>query len=175
VVVTVDEQRLRDGVGTAALSTGDDVSAAEARRIACNAGILPIVLGGGSAVLDLGRTARLFDKTQRVALAARDGGCAFPGCDRPPARTEAHHVTPWACGGKTDVANGALLCGFHHRLVRRVAPPDRRRRDPRGRPAGPDRHPAQTHPTSTASTTTPPRSRLTHHGSTGRQTTPRAR
>jgi hypothetical protein len=116
-VVTVDEQRLRDGVGTAVLSTGDDVSAAEARRIACNAGILPIVLGGGSVVLDLGRTARLFDKTQRVALAARDGGCVFPGCGRPPAWTEAHHVTPWSRGGKTDLANGALLCGFRHRLI----------------------------------------------------------
>jgi hypothetical protein len=117
LVVTVDEQQLRDEVGAATLSTGDHISVGEARRLACGAGILPMILGGDSAPLDLGRTARLFDAHQRAALAHRDRGCVFPGCERPPAWTEAHHVTPWARGGKTDVSNGALLCGFHHRLI----------------------------------------------------------
>jgi hypothetical protein len=117
VVVTVDEPSLRDGVGAASLSTGDDLSVSEARRLACTANLLPMVLGGDSAVLDLGRSARLFDKSQRIALAHRDGGCVFPGCDRPPAWAEAHHVTPWAMGGKTDLDNGALLCGRNHRLI----------------------------------------------------------
>jgi hypothetical protein len=119
LVVTVDEQSLRDGVGTAVLGSGDEVSAAEARRLACGADILPMVLGTDSAPLDLGRAARLFDRYQRIALTARDGGCVFPGCDRPPGWAEAHHVRPWSAGGKTDLANGALHCGFHHRLVHR--------------------------------------------------------
>jgi Domain of unknown function (DUF222)/HNH endonuclease len=117
IVVTIDEQRLRDAVGAASLSTGDDLSVADTRRLACTAAILPIVLGGDSQPLDLGRAARLFDPCQRAALAERDGGCVFPGCERPPAWTEAHHLTPWAMGGKTDLDNGALLCGSHHRLI----------------------------------------------------------
>jgi hypothetical protein len=117
VVVTVDERQLRDRVGAASLSTGDDLSVADARRLACTANLLPMVLDGESQPLDLGRSARLFDKAQRIALAARDGGCVFPGCHRPPAWAEAHHVTPWSLGGETDLDNGALLCGRHHRLI----------------------------------------------------------
>jgi hypothetical protein len=51
-------------------------------------------------------------------LAKRDGGCAFPGCDRPPSWCEAHHAgDPWACAGETNLDQGVLLCCFHHRLV----------------------------------------------------------
>jgi hypothetical protein len=78
-----------------------------------------MVLGRKSAPLDLGRAARLFSPAQKIALAARDGGCVFPGCERPPGWTEAHHVTPWSMGGETDLSNGALLCGSHHRLIHR--------------------------------------------------------
>jgi hypothetical protein len=124
LVVTVDEQALRDGLGAAVLSSGDDISVAEARRLACGAEILPMVLGSRSQPVDLGRAARLFTRGQKTALAARDGGCVFPGCDRPPGWTQAHHVTPWSRGGKTDLANGALLCGFHHRLVHEHDGPD---------------------------------------------------
>jgi len=121
VVVTVDEGKLRDAVGTATLSTGAEVSVGEARRLACNAGILPLVLGGDSLPLDLGRSRRFFAPQQKIALARRDGGCVFPGCDRPPAWTDAHHAkVGWADGGRTDVRDGCLLCGFHHRLVHRA-------------------------------------------------------
>ena len=65
----------------------------------------------------LGRTQRLFSSHQRRLLALRDGGCRFPGCSRPPAHTDAHHVHPWSAGGATDVGNAILLCRFHHRLV----------------------------------------------------------
>lgn len=85
--------------------------------MACNAGILPMVLGGDSAVLDLGRTRRLFDRDQRIALAHRDQGCIFKGCERPASWCEAHHNTSWADNGPTDLANGCLLCPFHHHLV----------------------------------------------------------
>ena len=117
IVVTVDEQALRAGLGTASLDTGDEVSVGEARRLACTAQIIPAVLGRESRPLDLGTGRRLFDRYQRIALAHRDGGCVFPSCERPPAWCEAHHAVPFSVGGPTDLANGALLCGFHHRLI----------------------------------------------------------
>ena len=84
------------------------------RRLACNARILPAVLGGRSELLDLGRARRLFSPAQRRALALRDGGCRAEGCDIPAAWTEAHHLRPWSRGGRTDLADGVLLCSFHH-------------------------------------------------------------
>ncbi|HET6877962.1 MAG TPA: HNH endonuclease signature motif containing protein, partial [Jatrophihabitans sp.] len=71
------------------------------------------------AVLALGRTRRLATHKQRLALAARDGGCSFPGCTRPAAWCEAHHVIPWRLGGRTDLANLCLVCRFHHREFER--------------------------------------------------------
>jgi len=87
------------------------------RRWACDAAVARIVLGPGSVPLDVGRDRRLFSPAQRRALAVRDGGCRFPGCGRAARYTDAHHVTPWADGGRTDQANAVLLCRFHHRLV----------------------------------------------------------
>jgi len=104
------------------LVDGTEISPGEVRRLACCAGIIPAVLGGISAVLDLGRESRLFSKAQRVALGLRDKGCRAEGCDRPPSWCEAHHLTkPWADGGKTDLADGILLCGHHHRLAHHPA------------------------------------------------------
>ena len=93
------------------------ISAATARRIACDAGMLPVVLGTYGEVLDLGRTARVFSPAQRIALAVRDGGCRWPGCDRPPSWCEAHHLDEWSHGGATDLNNGVLLCRHHHLLI----------------------------------------------------------
>jgi hypothetical protein len=92
-------------------------SAATARRLLCDAGALPIVLGGASEPLDLGRARRLFTTAQRVALANRDGGCRWPECDRPPSWCEAHHINPYRTGGKTDLSHGTLLCRRHHLLL----------------------------------------------------------
>jgi hypothetical protein len=117
VVVSMQLRDLLGGLGSATLDTGAEISAAEARRLACNATLVPMVLDGTSRILDLGLGQRLFDRHQRLALAARDGGCIWPGCARPPAWCEAHHLTPWSRGGRTDVDNGALACGFHHRLL----------------------------------------------------------
>ncbi|WP_345761064.1 HNH endonuclease signature motif containing protein [Diaminobutyricibacter sp. McL0608] len=75
------------------------------------------MFGGASEVLDVGRARRLFTGSQRVALAERDGGCRWPGCDRPPSWTEAHHIDPWAAGGRTDLDDGVLLCRHHHLLL----------------------------------------------------------
>lgn len=129
VVVTIDLEQLRAdlGVGTLPAGThvpGDDgvagssavMSAGEVRRLACTAQILPVVLGGASVPLDLGRTARLFSPAQRRALLVRDGTCRAEGCGIPGPWCEAHHLVPWAeHRGRTDLADGVLLCGHHHR------------------------------------------------------------
>ncbi|MFY0406428.1 DUF222 domain-containing protein [Solicola sp. PLA-1-18] len=118
VTVNVDLDTLVEGVGVGMTSTGQRMSAGEVRRAACRAGVIPQVLGGASLPLDLGRTQRLFNRAQRLALAHRDGGCAFPDCDRSPSWTEAHHARePWSHGGATDLDDGVLLCPFHHRTV----------------------------------------------------------
>ncbi|MGB7819455.1 MAG: DUF222 domain-containing protein [Ornithinibacter sp.] len=117
VVVTIDHDRLREGVGAAHLDTGHDLSASETRRVACNAGILPAVLSGGSLPLDLGRSNRFFSEAQRVALATAYDECAADGCDRPYAWSELHHEDPWAKGGATDLDLAVPLCRWHHARV----------------------------------------------------------
>jgi hypothetical protein len=89
-----------------------------AARLQTAAALLPPILGGApSQPLDLGRTSRVVQPGQRSALAVRDGGCVFPDCDRPLAWCEAHHLLHWLHGGPTDLANLALLCRAHHRMV----------------------------------------------------------
>lgn len=114
VVVHIDLAVLLDKLGVALV--GDEpISASEARRLACTAGIIPVVLGGESQVLDLGRGRRLFTPPQRKALAVRQPTCRAEGCDIPSAWCEAHHGgDPWSQGGRTDLADGDLLCSFHH-------------------------------------------------------------
>jgi hypothetical protein len=88
-----------------------------ARRIACDPTVTALLLDAGGSPLRAGRTQRLVTRAQRVALAQRDGGCVHPGCRRPPAWCDAHHVRHWADGGPTDLDNLCLLCRYHHRLV----------------------------------------------------------
>jgi len=95
----------------------EPIPTSTARRILCDRGALPLVLGGDSQPLDCGRARRLFSPTQRVALANRDGGCRFDGCDRPASWCEAHHIDPFGKGGRTDFDNGILLCRRHHLLL----------------------------------------------------------
>ena len=83
-------------------------------RWLCDADLQRLVLTGAGAVLDLGRTVRTVTRAQRRALAARDRGCVIPGCGAPPAWTDAHHVTWWSKGGRTDIGGLALVCGRHH-------------------------------------------------------------
>jgi hypothetical protein len=115
VMVTLDLDTLLTGIGLATTSTGDRVTAEQARRLACQARIIPVVLGRKREVLDLGRSARLFSPAQRKAMAIRDRECTAEGCSIPAAWCEAHHWRqPWASGGRTDLADGKLLCSFHH-------------------------------------------------------------
>ncbi|MDO3398125.1 DUF222 domain-containing protein [Nocardioides sp. SOB44] len=117
VVVTMTLDSLKDGLAAATLDTGDRISAATARRLACEAGVVPVVLGGHSQPLDVGRAKRYFTPAQRIAMGIRDGGCTARGCDAPPAMCHAHHDDPWSCHGHTDLARGRLLCPFHHRRI----------------------------------------------------------
>jgi hypothetical protein len=126
IMVTLNLEDLRADLATAAIIGAshvpghDDplqISASEARRLACNAGIIPVVLGADSEILDLGRTRRLFSPAQVRALRLRDRRCRAEGCSVPAAWAEAHHLDPWRDGGRTDLARGALLCSHHHHAI----------------------------------------------------------
>jgi hypothetical protein len=118
ILVAVNLDVLRGQLGTATLlNTAEPITAHHARQLACDAGIIPIVMGGDTIPLDAGRERRLYGNVLRAALIRRDQGCAFPGCDRPPAECEAHHRTPWWAGGHTSLTNGVILCPHHHHLV----------------------------------------------------------
>ncbi|MDF8263733.1 HNH endonuclease signature motif containing protein [Luteipulveratus flavus] len=120
VVVTMTLEQLKDGLrGAGVTATGEVISASEVRRHACDAGIIPMVLGSRGEVLDVGAEVRLFTPAQRRALWHRDRGCTYPGCTIPAQWCDAHHVTWWSRGGPTDLGNAALLCGRHHTLVHR--------------------------------------------------------
>ena len=89
-----------------------------AARLQTAVALLPAALGGApTQPLEVGRTTRVVTAAQRAALVVRDGGCAFPGCDRPPPWCDAHHLRHWLHGGPTDLANLVLLCRAHHRAV----------------------------------------------------------
>lgn len=118
VIMTMSLDALLGGLGPAALfDSGEQLSPAQARRIACDADLIPAVLGSDSRPLDVGRTQRLFTGPVRSALVLRDQGCAFPGCDATPGQCDAHHIQPWYLGGTTSLDNGVLLCRFHHQMV----------------------------------------------------------
>lgn len=120
----IREQDLRDrATVTGLLPDGTQVSAGELRRMLCDAGVVPVVLGGASEILDLGRMRRLASPALRHAIALRDGHCAFPGCTVPIHRCEIHHVTPWQRGGPTCLGNLVALCVRHHQLCE-PAPPE---------------------------------------------------
>jgi hypothetical protein len=120
VVALIDHASLRQQVIDAGLArpgetnTGAQLSASALRRIACDADLVPAVLGTGSHVLDVGRTRRLVTPALWTALVVRDRHCSFPGCPRMPLACDAHHVVHWADGGPTELDNLVLLCRHHH-------------------------------------------------------------
>ncbi len=123
VVVIMDLETLLGGAKAACLDTGTMITAATARRLACQAGVIPAVLGGKSKVLDLGRKTRFHTEAQRLAIAIEQQHCQHPLCDVPAWLCHVHHTTPWSQGGPTDTDHAQLLCPRHHALVHRE-PPD---------------------------------------------------
>ncbi|MBD8516470.1 HNH endonuclease signature motif containing protein [Plantibacter sp. CFBP 8804] len=118
VIIRTDHDTLETGLGTATIDGIDEpIGAGALRRLAADANLIPMILSGPSQVLDLGTSTRLFTRAQKLALAERDGGCAWTGCTHPPSFTEAHHITWWSQGGPTNLDNGILLCPFHHHRI----------------------------------------------------------
>jgi 5-methylcytosine-specific restriction protein A len=148
-------------------------------RLCCDAAVCPIILDGAGKPLHVGRTQRTIPPQIRRAITARDRGCAHPGCDRPAAWAQIHHIIHWARGSRTDLDNLVMLCATHHREVHstewavRIAedgmpefrppafidPAHTPRRSPRARP--PDRRaeerpPGPGHPCAPTPTPVPP-------------------
>ncbi len=117
VLVTASDLRAGSGGGYIE-GQPDPISLPTAQRLICAGTQTAVLLASSGQPLDVGRSQRLFTARQRVALAVRDGGCRWAGCERPPSWCEAHHIEPWSSnGGRTDVADGVLLCRHHHLLV----------------------------------------------------------
>jgi hypothetical protein len=106
-----------DGTSVGWLPWMGPLSRNTSRQLACDCVLTAIVMDENGNPLNLARTARTITAKQRTALTARDHGCAFPGCGKPAAWTEGHHIWHWGDGGPTDMNNLVLLCGFHHRLI----------------------------------------------------------
>jgi hypothetical protein len=98
----------------------DQVTTAVAAVLLCDPAIHALIVDSLGVALDLGRTTRYANREQRRALAQRDGGCVFPGCDAPVGWCDAHHVIHWNHGGHTDLDNLALLCRYHHGVSHRA-------------------------------------------------------
>jgi 5-methylcytosine-specific restriction endonuclease McrA len=118
VTVTVDLEALEGRAGRRCeLDESGSIAPESARRLACDASVSRLITRAPSEPLDVGRRTPVVPAGLRRAVIARDGGCRFPGCDRPSPWCDAHHVVHWADGGETSLANLVLLCRRHHRAV----------------------------------------------------------
>ena len=118
VVVTIGLEALQGKVrGTGMTLAGAALTASIVRRLACQAAIIPVVLGSRSEPLDVARQQRFVTRAMRLALNLRDQGCSWRGCSVPATWCDAHHVVPWYRGGRTRLRNFALLCSKHHHDV----------------------------------------------------------
>src|SRR5439155_1652849 len=115
LTVRLDLEALQGRAGRSCeLDDGGGITPEAARRLACDAQVVRVITRGRSEPLDVGRRTPVVPASLRRALTVRDGGCTFPGCDRPPSWCDAHHVRCWADGGETKLGNLALLCRRHH-------------------------------------------------------------
>ena len=113
LLITMAADQVESGRGYATTAHGDLISVPRAMTLVGHA--MSVRLDPSGGVMSYGRTKRLVPPEMRLALTARDRGCTFPGCDRPPGWAEAHHLVAWADGGETSIENCALVCGYHHR------------------------------------------------------------
>jgi len=115
VIITMTAEQLTTRRGLAETSFGHPLTVDAALALADEAALNLLLTDATGAVLSLGRTRRIATRSQTLALIARDGGCTFPGCDKPPEWCQRHHIVSWAEGGSTDLSNLTLVCGYHHR------------------------------------------------------------
>ncbi|WP_170183724.1 HNH endonuclease signature motif containing protein [Pseudonocardia hydrocarbonoxydans] len=115
VIVRLEDLERRARAAT--LEFGGTLTPGALRALACDAGVVPVVMNGAGQPLDVGRGKRTIPDGLRRAVTVRDRGCAHPGCDRPPSWCEVHHVRHWAHGGPTELGNLVMLCRAHHRQV----------------------------------------------------------
>jgi 5-methylcytosine-specific restriction protein A len=128
VTVIVELADLENRARAACLDLGGNLTPTALRMLCCDATVIPVVMNGAGQPLDVGRATRTIPDGLRRAVAARDRGCAHPGCDRPPTWCEIHHIKEWSRGGETRLDNLVMLCRVHHREIHstdwvvRVAP-----------------------------------------------------
>jgi Domain of unknown function (DUF222) len=115
VVIHLSAEQYQTQTGLAVTDHGNQIPVPDALTMADNAAIYTLLTTSTGVPLKLARTTRIATPGQTIALAARDRGCTAPGCDRPPAWCQRHHILDWLHGGHTDLANLTLLCGYHHR------------------------------------------------------------
>jgi len=116
VILTMTDDAWRSGTGTAVTGHGALIPAAEAIHwTGGDARVIAVAMNSMREVTAYSGLHRIFTEGQRLAMNARDGGCTFPACPVPAAWTQAHHVTDWVDTGRTTIADGALVCGYHHR------------------------------------------------------------
>jgi 5-methylcytosine-specific restriction protein A len=117
VNVLIRLEDLQNRASAACLDFGGQTSPEALRMLCCDATVVPIVMNGAGQPLDVGRATRTIPDGLRRAVAARDRGCAHPGCGRPVSWCECHHIIPWECGGETKLSNLVMLCKVHHRQI----------------------------------------------------------
>ena len=115
VILTVTTEEWANGSGLVRTGHGALIPASEAARWANDTDKVTVVHDDSGAIVGHTDKRRIFSRNQRLAMIARDRGCSFPGCDRPPQWTQAHHIVEYQAGGPTTIDNGTLLCGHHHR------------------------------------------------------------
>ncbi len=119
VLITMTAGQYEARRGLARTGHGQLLSIDSALQMVDQASVVTVVHDDLGRVCGTSSVSRVATKTQRLALAARDGGCSFPDCDVPAAWTQAHHVVEWSRGGPTTLDNLTLVCGFHHRSFER--------------------------------------------------------
>ena len=117
VNVLVRLEDLENRARAACLDFGGTLSPESLRMLCCDAAVVPVVLNGKGQPLDVGRITRTIPDGLRRAVAARDRGCAHPGCGRPASWCEVHHIREWENGGPTRLDNLVMLCRVHHRQI----------------------------------------------------------
>ena len=115
--VLVRLEDLENRCRSALLDFGGTLTPGALRMLACDAAVVPVVMGAKGQPLDVGRATRTIPDGLRRAVAARGGGCEYPGCGRPPSWCEVHHIVPWQEGGETAIHNSVMICRVHHRLL----------------------------------------------------------